>query len=157
LSFLAGDLHPSKSPQTLSPSNGGGDPIFWYLLIPRGLGGLPWPCRGVGALPGASGSELAAVSAVDSQRAASQAAVEKRRQLGLLASIPGRSTQACHIGTVGLWAVGCAGCAWQAPTLVVFATKSAAASNWAGSLATAKRANRNGSLSQVGGKGYDKY
>lgn len=33
LSLLAGDLHPSKSPQTLSPSNGGGDPIFWYLLL----------------------------------------------------------------------------------------------------------------------------
>jgi hypothetical protein len=32
-SFLAGGLHPSKSPQTLSPSNGGGDPIFWYLLL----------------------------------------------------------------------------------------------------------------------------
>jgi hypothetical protein len=33
LTLLAGGLHPSKSPQTLSPSNGGGDPIFWYLLL----------------------------------------------------------------------------------------------------------------------------
>jgi len=40
---------------------------------------------------------------------------------------------------------------------VVFATKSAAASNWADSLTTAKRSNRNGSLSQAGRKGYNKY
>ena len=64
--------------------------------------------------------------------------------------------QACHIGTVGLLGCGLCRLRLASAPLVVFATKTAAASNWAGSLATAKRANRNGSLSQVGGKGYDK-